>query len=70
MNMMFLACSMSKDGSEGAIFDMWHWRVGGDIHRKLQQIASWKSDEKHQNSAAIGTALLSTYHTLSALVSQ
>ncbi len=31
-NEVFLACSMSKDGSEGAVFGMWHWRVGGHIH--------------------------------------
>ncbi len=32
MNEVFWACSVSKDGSEGAVFGMWHWRVDGHIH--------------------------------------
>ncbi len=34
-NVMFLAYSMSKDGLEGTVFGMEHWRVGGHIHRKF-----------------------------------
>ncbi len=31
-NQVFLACSVSGDGPEGAIFGMWHWKVGGHVH--------------------------------------
>ncbi len=68
-NEVFLACSMSKDGSEGAISGMWHWRVGGDIRRKFQQISSRKNGQKHEKSAATDTVFLSTHLTLSVLVS-
>ncbi len=40
---------------------MWpggEWRVSGNIQRKFQQIASWKSGQKHQESATTGTVLL------------
>ncbi len=62
-NMMFLACSMTKDGPEGAIFGMEHWKVGGHIHKKFQPLSWRKSGQKHQNSAVTGTVLLSTHHT-------
>ena len=39
-NMTFLACSVSEDGPEGAIFGMWHWRVGGHTPRKSQSLSS------------------------------
>ncbi len=70
MNMMFLASSMPKDKLEDAVFGMWHWRVGGHIHRKFQSLLSWKGGQENQNSTATGTVLLSTLVTLSALASQ
>ncbi len=45
---MFLAYSMSKDRSEGAVFGMWHWRVGDSVHRKFKPLGSWKSGQKHK----------------------
>ena len=68
-NEVFLACSMSKGESEGAISGMWHWRVGSDIHRESQQILSRKSGQNHEKSVATGTVHLSTDVTLSVLVS-
>ncbi len=65
-----MACSMSKDRSEGAVFGMWHWRVGGHIRRKFQPLSSWKSGQKHQNSATTSTVLSSTYVTLTVVASQ
>ncbi len=62
-NKVFLACSMSKDGLEGAIFGMEHWRVSGDIHRKFYSLLLTFSGQKRQNSTASGMALLSTHHT-------
>ncbi len=43
MKVIFLACSMSKDGLEDAIFGMEQWRECGDTARKFQPLPSRKS---------------------------
>ncbi len=69
MNKVFLACGVSKERSEGAVFSMWHWRVGGDIHRKFQPLSSWRSGQKFKKMAETNAVLLSTYVILGALAS-
>ncbi len=40
LNEVTLACTVSKDGSEGVTSGMWHWRVGDHIYRKFQPLSS------------------------------
>ncbi len=62
MDMMSLACNMSKDGLEGAILGMWHWRVCGDTPESFSHFHHGKATEEGENSAFRHGALLGQLH--------
>ncbi len=66
-NEVVFACGMSNDESDGSVFGMWHWRVGGNIHRKFQPLSLWSKTSKFGRNRH--GALVSSC-SLSALASQ